>query len=467
MSENIKASIFIFIAAFAAYTNSLSGGFINWDDTWLIVSNPYLADLSLIRLLEVLTPFSDRYTLGAEYLPIRDLSWIIDSIIWEKDPFGYHLGNVLLHSINSVFVFLIGRKINMSISVSFFAALLFAIHPIHSEAVAWASSRKDVLSAFFFLLSFLCFAKEKRLFWYISLILYVLAVLSKYPAVVLPGILIGYTILKQPVKNNYISIIIKITPFIVAGMFLIVLAVFVAKVQVQSVIPQSFIFSSVFSKIASYSLVFTWYLQNLLFPIELSAVYDFNVNIGGVLLLLLPVLAFTIIISIILSVKKNKVLLFWVFFYLSTMVVFLGIFPIKVIMADRYIYLPSIGFCFLISYFFMEYYYSTKSTSINIIIKYKKILFIVLCIFFTVLTINRNYIWNNDGSFWSDTVSKSPMNPTVLLGYANHLREEKKYTHALKIISAAQQLDIGNTSLKYECDKLRRLIKRAMDKTGR
>ncbi|MCK6481753.1 MAG: glycosyltransferase family 39 protein, partial [Planctomycetes bacterium] len=153
MSErSLRLSLLLVVgAALAAFATALHGSFVNWDDSWLIVRNPYIRGLS--HLPEILDPFGDRVLLGAEYLPVRDLSNVLDHFLFGVEPRGYRLGNWLLHGLAAGLAFVLLLEAFRSRPAALAGALLWAVHPLHAEVVAWASARKDLLCAVFALLA--------------------------------------------------------------------------------------------------------------------------------------------------------------------------------------------------------------------------------------------------------------------------------------------------------------------------
>lgn len=172
----------------AVYARSLGNAFVQWDDPLLITKNPIVQSLSLHTLWLAFTSFDPEL-----YIPFTFVSFQINHAIHGLHPFGYHLVNLLLHIGSALLVLRIGRRLTGSLAASFIAALLFAIHPLHTEAVAWASARKDVLAGFFALLSvdlWLQWADRKREGAYRwSVLSYLAALLAKVNVIVLPLVL--------------------------------------------------------------------------------------------------------------------------------------------------------------------------------------------------------------------------------------------------------------------------------------
>jgi len=123
---------------------SLNCGFTNWDDTHLILENVLIRSLDWDNLKLM---FGDFYV--ANYQPVTLLSWAIDYQLFDLDPFGFHLHNVILHLLNVLLVFYFIRQLSPGLFIPLVTAALFALHPMRVESVTWATERKDVLYTFF------------------------------------------------------------------------------------------------------------------------------------------------------------------------------------------------------------------------------------------------------------------------------------------------------------------------------
>ncbi|HEY2919907.1 MAG TPA: tetratricopeptide repeat protein [Candidatus Binatia bacterium] len=191
----------------SAFLPSLQNGFVEWDDDLTFLENPHYRGLGWTQLYWMFTTFHTGH-----YQPLTWMTWGMDYLLWGLDPFGYHLTNLLLHAANAVvFYFLALRLLSLALrstesrkdlaltASAGFAALLFALHPLRVESVAWATERRDVLSALFYLLTILCYLRaaalaadgRRRLSWLLaSLLLYTMSLLSKASGITLPIVLV-------------------------------------------------------------------------------------------------------------------------------------------------------------------------------------------------------------------------------------------------------------------------------------
>ncbi len=234
--EPVGAACFLLVSAvFLFYLPVLRNPFVNWDDMDCIAGNPHLRRLDIQNLSWMLTTYY-----SGNWLPLTWLSFAMDYLWGGLDPRAYHATNVVLHGLNTLLVFLVCRKILEqavdgkkedagpkvpAYPAAFLAALLFGLHPIHVESVAWAAERKDVLYAFFYLAAMgLYLQGPSPLDWkkpkpWALLGLYSLALMSKPMAVTLPLVflILDYWPLARPSTDGLKPLAEK-APFFALGL---------------------------------------------------------------------------------------------------------------------------------------------------------------------------------------------------------------------------------------------------------
>jgi protein O-mannosyl-transferase len=192
----------------ATFSPALPARFQQWDDAVLLIENPAYRGLGWSNLRWMLTT-----NLMGHYMPVTWITYGLDYVVWGLDPYGHHLTNTILHAANVVLVYLVALRLFRSVwpgaSVAGWdglrigaalCALVFGVHPLRVESVAWITERRDVLSGFFFLLSVLMYLRacdvESRggRFWnaayWTAVGTFALALLSKSMAVTLPAVLL-------------------------------------------------------------------------------------------------------------------------------------------------------------------------------------------------------------------------------------------------------------------------------------
>src|SRR5437660_8824062 len=192
----------IAFSTFAAFLPALQNQFVSWDDAENFLDNHYYRGLGWTHLRWMWT------THLGHYIPLTWMTLGLDYLLWGMNPVGYHLTSLLLHAANAVVFFFVVRRIlkralpspserGHALAVSAgFAALVFAIHPLRVESVAWVTERRDVLSGLFYLSAILIYLRtcergERGRGWYWAAVgLFACALLSKSMAVNLPIVLL-------------------------------------------------------------------------------------------------------------------------------------------------------------------------------------------------------------------------------------------------------------------------------------
>jgi len=438
---NLLLPCAILIITFAAYFPSLQNDLLKtWDDQAYITSNDLIKSLSPDNIIRI---FKEDKGLYANYHPLTTLSLAINHSISGDRPFGYHLTNLFLHLLNTLLVFLFiyllpGKKVVPAAIVS----LLFGIHPMHVESVAWVSERKDVLYTMFFLASLIAYQvylqrKNDPKFYLLALLLFTCSLLSKAMAAPLPLIL--FLIDHIIARKLSFKIFLEKAPFF---LFSIVFGIIAMKIQASSNATSSDLFS-LSSRFLHSCYGFIAYIVKILIPSGLSAFYPYPyplVNSAWVLdhtpavfflTLILSILILIIfIILIIKSEARYKTVVFGMLFYTATILLVLQFIPVgRVIMADRYAYLASIGIFILIG-FPADHFYQKK--------RYRP--FVLICIIayggaLTVMTFQRSKVWKNDETLWTDVIEKYPGDNRIMLpiaNRANYFYLENRMPEALK-----------------------------------
>jgi hypothetical protein len=147
----------VFAVGVGLYARTTGYEFVDWDDVVYVVENPWIRSLSAENLGAI---FSQPLVGG--YTPLHVLGYLFDYAVWELDPFGYHLHSVLLNALNGALAFCVVLGLSRQPAIALSAALLFAVHHSHVESVAWVSGRKEVLFTAFLLLATLAHLRAHR-----------------------------------------------------------------------------------------------------------------------------------------------------------------------------------------------------------------------------------------------------------------------------------------------------------------
>jgi Flp pilus assembly protein TadD len=372
-SQDFWIALVIALVTIAAFYPALSNQFVNWDDYDLLVDNINYRGLSWAQLRWMFSTFHTGH-----YQPLSWLTLALDYLVWGLDPFGYHLTNVILHAANAIlFYFLALRLLCLALSVrpesrdlgiraaAGFAALLFAIHPLRVESVAWATERRDVLCGAFFLLTLLCYVQanvngrsslERRRWLSAALISYVLSLLSKASGVGLPIVLLVLDI--YPLKrlsgkpSNWFDPGAK--PIWLEKVFFLLPAVAAAVVapiaQYEAGATASLQQHSVVERLTQALFGLAFYLWKTVWPINLSPLYELPARVNPFDWPFLLSGAVVVAISIFVFVMRNQWpagLASWVY-YMVLLAPVLGLVQSgRQLVADRYSYLACLPWSIL------------------------------------------------------------------------------------------------------------------------
>jgi len=403
------------------YFNSLGNQFTNWDDG-MIYQNPSIRNLNWDGIKKIFTLVK-----GNTFQPIRMLSYAIDYHFWKLNPLGYHITNIFFYVLTCVMVFFTLLHLSMNLRekasqdshwrVALFGALLFAAHPAHVEAVTWLVARKEVLQGFFFFLAFYLYLKgrekvgrRKILYFSMVLVSILLATLSKPAAVIFPGIILIYEITKR--KEGLVSFFKSHWLFLGLSLIVSVIFTFISmKVMLEAGGIKAYRGDSFLSNILVSLYVFLQNIKLLVFTINYSAAYSFFVSmpvfcLKNVILILITVSFFAFSV---LSLRKTKVIFFSLFFFLITLLPYLNIIPISTLKADRYVFIASFSYVFLLGVAFDRLYaYQHKKFSLGFFKFLTVALFLFLLAGYSFMTIRQNTIWENSYTLWADAVEKHP-----------------------------------------------------------
>jgi len=409
------------------YLNSLENHFVNWDDPGLILKNPKIRSLSWDNVRAIFTPSK-----AQNFQPLRALSYAMDYQFWKLNPLGYRITNLFFYALMCFMVFLTLRELSSHLRkkapsdshsrVALFGSLLFLAHPVHVEAVVWLSARKEVLQGFFFFLAFYLYLKgreeegRKRILysgWVFVFML--LAVLSKPTAVIFPGVILLYEGARE--KEKFISFLKAHWVFLGLSVILsIIFGGYILSVMIKSGGIKPFRGGSFSSNllVALYSFVYS--LKLLTFTINYSAAYTFTIPMP---VFSLQNIAFLVIVLFLigfslLSLRWTKVIFFSFFFFVLALLPYLNILPISTVLADRYVFIASFSYVFLLGICFDRLFgFRHPRFSAGFFTLLSTLLFLFLLVGYSLMTVERNRVWRNSYTLWADAVEKYPESNTA------------------------------------------------------
>lgn len=350
----ILLSVALLVIIFAVYWQVGYHEFLNYDDTVYITANPHVATgITGTNIIWALTSVD-----ASNWHPVTWLSHMADAQFYSMNPRGHHLTNVFFHAISTLLLFFLLFRLTGAFWQCAFVAALFGLHPLHVESVAWAAERKDVLSAFFGFLTLIFYAeyaKNKSLKLYLlSLFAFVMGLMSKPMLVTIPGVmlLMDFWPLNRVACNDgperrlspglvCKALLIEKMPFIFCSGFSAAVTIYAQRyggaMSNFDKVPLGF---SIENAVVAY----VKYISKTLWPHDLAVFYplDFSLplwEVAGSALILLAVSAITVAVR-----RRYPYLAMGWFWFLLTLVPVIGLIQVGgQSMADRYMYIPSIG----------------------------------------------------------------------------------------------------------------------------
>jgi tetratricopeptide (TPR) repeat protein len=441
MTKSLILKVCLLMAAtFICYYSSLSNGLTNWDDQDYATNNPVVKRPSWESVKDV---FSNPYY-GA-YQPLVLLSFAIDRKIGGLNPGFSHFFNLLLHVANTLLVFWLITSLSSDSNLALITALLFGVHPLHVESVTWITERKDVLYAFFFLLSSVAYLyhlkRKSSPGYFLSLLFFGLSAITKGMAVILPVELVLF--------DYFLGVSGKVKPWLKKVPFFaiaVILGVIAVKAQHPGGIREFGRVATLLDNLLVAGYGFLFYVFKTLVPVNLSAVYPGPVKHQGYL----PALYYmawpaVIVVGFLIYVyaRKNKNVLFGALFYTIAILPVIRMLPfgVSIVAADRFAYISSIGLFFIMAAGFAWVFKKAQASGVG----WKKLLtgtaLAGIVIWWGALTFSRNKVWKDSITLWSDTIKKQPGSALAYnnLGHGYMIRAD--YGSAIKYCTRAIELD--------------------------
>jgi protein O-mannosyl-transferase len=435
----------------AVYWNSLSNDFVNMDDLDLIVRNRHIKALTWETVKTIFTPGA----VGA-YQPVRTLSYAIDYHFWKLNPTGYHLTNIACHLLNVWLIFLIVRALRQPMFLAGVTALLFAVHPVHVEAVTWLSGRRDVLSGLFVLLALYAYircrapsaatTRATRMLWYLLAVgACCLGLLSKAVAVITPALLVVYDgIFGVPAESRWRQRLGHIArslgyyaPFAAAAAGF--LAVFITTSRASGVARAGYHGDGRLTTFWTMLRVLAEYVYQLLAPTNLSVTYGIRTMPTPwhpAFLAAVLTLAGMAVLAIV-AWKRAPIITFGVIWWALALLPVANIIPIAVVKADRYLYLPSIGVFVILAWACDQGWRKIGSIEYPGRKRLAQGLYVIIIAAlltpYAWLTIRRNADWLNSETLWNATLDTHPDSPIALNNLGLVYAERGDYERAINL----------------------------------
>jgi tetratricopeptide (TPR) repeat protein len=431
------------IAVFAVFGRCLLNGFV-WDDVALLVNNPVYRNFDLRRMLFSLGN-------GVEYLPVRDISFALDWLLWGGNPVGFHLTNLLLYWANGITLFFLIRNVvhrlpstahkDFAEPAAVVTTLLFMLHPLHVEAVCFITCRNVLLSGLFTFISILLFLRftsvdsRKPLLYAASLGFFILALFSKATAIILPLLLLATILVSS--RNKRTEQALWTLPFfaIAGGVFFLFRAIGRASNLIQPATHSNA------AETAAIALQIPWfYLKKLLLPLGLSSEYAETFSkYPSSTPVIFALLGLVALAATCWAVRKRypaaPLAFLW---FMAALLPVMHFFPTYPVVADRYAYLPTLGFCMI------------AGVALSRALR-GPVLVVVIAVLFTWGTLSylRVPVWRSEKALWEDVIQKYPRHVKAYNSLGALYFQEGNFKRAFGLFQTAQEIDPSSPMYDY------------------
>lgn len=444
-------ALLVALITFVIYLPALQNGFVEWDDPQYVSENQNIRYINLIWIFTSVNL--------ALWHPLTMFSFAIDYAVWGLNPLGFHLTNIIFHALNTILVFIltvglinIKRTVHCNYKTDatpfrpektylagFVIALLFGIHPLRVESVAWVSGRKDIFCAFFFLTSLLTYLKyivcqqpKRVIFYSLCFLFFAMALMSKPMAVSLPLILLilDFYPLNRFVIDKPKTILYEKLPFILLSFVLsgITVGTYHAEGAFQALPTLPFLERTL---IAIWSYIF--YIIKMIWPFKLIPVYSYSLeidfaNFGYSTVLFLIITLFALRSSI----RGRLFFAIWCSYVIALIPVMGIVRPWGHAVVDRYTYISSLIPLLLAGIAVNSALdrFSKKQCYAAIVI------FIFLSGILAARTIKQVFIWHDSVTLWSHQIKYFP-NSLAYYNRGIYFRKMGNYRQAMEDIDKA------------------------------
>jgi tetratricopeptide (TPR) repeat protein len=495
--------VLLFALSFGVFAPSLGNEFV-WDDISYIQLKSHESLTFRGMISNILNPFKALEREPKHFRPILYSSWGMDYKIWGLSPFGFHLTNVIAYSISVVLFYLFALltleafKIGATDATAFLSSLLFAIYPMHVEPVSFVAARADLICSIFLFsaIIFHLLSYRNLLFLLLTLITFYLSLLTKEIAITFPFVVLGLDLTSRRISRQsnllrygfyggllfvYLyyrwGTIADILGFSSLGFSIDEIVIsrihFISSAFANDSSQHSFrLISSAWERSDLFLNSFLFYILKLVFPFKLnpliaSAPKGLYYSVMSCITLLI------LIVICVVSVRKREGItafsIIWILVNLGPPAVVAALPVALTPLAERFLYIPSAGFCLLAGYLIVEGGRTYQ------VMKVAWVVGLALCVTYLYFTIGGQSVWKDSLSLWKKAASQSRDIYSAHLNYGNALRKADKKEEAIReYLSAIQVGTVGGKAQAYnnigavyidlgEYDKAEKSFRNAID----
>jgi tetratricopeptide (TPR) repeat protein len=446
----VLISVVLAVITMAVYLPAVRHDFVQYDDQQYVTENPQVqAGLTLSGL---------RWAFGfhaGNWHPLAWLSHMLDCQLFGANPSGHHFTSILLHVLNTVLLFFLLRRLTGATWRSAIVAGLFAWHPLHVESVAWVAERKDVLCAFFWMISLLSYAKYAEYpsmrNYFATLGCFMLALMAKPMAVTLPFVLLllDFWPLNRFRGKSFWQLLGEKIPFLIATFAVCLLTIFAQEQAIASTAGLS-----ISQRLVNVAVAYAHYVVALFAPINLAVFYPYQrVFPAYKILISLTLLAAITWLAITNLRRRPYVIVGWLW-YLGMLVPVIGLVQVgDQSWADRYTYLPMIGLFLFLVWGFSDWFGQRTRLAVFLVV--------IMCIAMLAKTSLQLRHWKNTRTLFDHAAKVTRNNPMAATILGSLLAQEGRFDEAIQHFRRALRYNSGYAEahffLGYTLDKQGRL----------
>lgn len=429
-------SVLLIIAAGSAvYANSVGGKFL-WDDELLVSGNPAIKSWSNAPDILKGRQTGARGTVIFMYRPVQFLSYMADHSLWGLDARGYHVTGIMIHILVALSIYRFAYIISKNLLTAFLAGLLFAVNPLNTEAVSYISGRADPLSALFIFLGVILYVRSeeagKKGYYYLMLLCWVSAVLSRESSLIFPLLLLAYHVsFGKKADWRYLS------------------PLFIGVLLYAVIIPNGRNIymgcpTSIAERLPGFFASITSYMRLLLAPAGLHMEYGNRLFAWSD-----PAVIFGIAVSVSLTAfalarrgasgGRDGIFCFSVLWFFAALLPYSNILPMNAYMAEHWLYLPLFGFVLI----------AAKWFSAMITGRFRRLsIAAVTCVVlaFSAITVAQNRYWEDPTRFYETTIRYSPGSHRLYYNLGIQYRNSSRLRDAIDCYGKAIGLSPDNPS---------------------
>jgi len=444
--------LLIIVCSGIVYVRTLNYDFVNYDDYDLVYQNAgYLSDISNVFTSFTTHAFTTHRKVSFYYRPILLISYVADYQLWELNPLGYHLTNILLHSLSAILILLLLLSILHDPLAALLASLLFCLHPVQVESVAWISGRNDILLGLFIVLMvyFYVLHHEKRekggMFLSLSALCYGLALFTKESAafyvLLLP--LYDLTVRKTPLKalfdraslKKFSAILAPLVIYLVVRLW--IFGEFIGTEKLYTMLPLK-------TRLELFPAMITQYITLLLYPVNLSIEHPLDklIWVQDPWYLIACVIFLFLLAAVYLTWRIDGATCFGFVWLVAGLLPALNIIPVAVPIFEHRLYAPSAGFAMLVVCVLFRV--------LNLkIIRMTLPAALVIVVLAGIGSYNRVSAWRNSEALWMDAIAKEPAAARPYYNLASYYYDHKWYQKTIELVNTYIGLNQGD-SLGYK-----------------